>query len=157
MATGGRWADHPRGFVDVQIERQIAAGHNHDAAARFARALAFGGLPEREAYEVIRDRDCGHLGTAHDLIDASELPDRWFRNAWTRSHNGGPGSINLEKARSIQWARIRAAVKAEEAARAEAFDPRPELRVDWGVIRSSILRAADADDLRRIWPGGMDG
>jgi hypothetical protein len=157
MGSGGMWADRPRGFVDIQIERQIAAGHHPDAASRFARALAFGGVTEREAYEIIRDRDCGHLGTAHDLIDADELPDRWFRNAWARSHNGGPVSISLEKARPIQWARIRAAVKAEEAAREESFDPRPELRVDWGAIRSSIKRAGDVDDLRRIWPGGMDG
>jgi hypothetical protein len=157
MQVGGYWNDRPRGFVEAQIERQIAAGHRPDAAARFARALAFGGLTEREAYEIIRDRDCGHRGTAHELIDFDELPDRWFRNAWTRSHNGGPVGISLEKARPIQWARIRAAVKAEAAARAEAFDPRPELRVDWGAIRSSIKRAGDVDDLRRIWPGGMDG
>jgi hypothetical protein len=157
MATGGRWADRPRGYVDIQIERQIEAGHHRDAAARFARALAFGGVTEREAYEIIRDRDCGHLGSAHDLINSDELPDRWFRNAWTRSHNGGPVGISVAKARPIQWARILKAVKAENAAREESYDPRPELRVDWGVIRSSIARAPDADDLRRIWPGGLDG
>jgi hypothetical protein len=156
MATGGRWADQPRGYVDIQIERQIAAGHHPDAASRFARALAFGGLTEREALEVIRDRDCGHLGTAHDLIDPAELPDRWFRNAWMRSHNGGPVSISVEKAKPIQWGRIRAAVAAETKAREESFDPLPKLRVDWGALRSSIKRAADTDDLRRIWPRGMD-
>jgi hypothetical protein len=156
MATGGRWADRPRGYVEVQIERQIAAGHRPDAAARFARALAFGGLTEREAYDVIRDRDCGHLGTAHDLIDPAELPDRWFRDAWMRSHNGGPVSISVEKAKPIQWGRIRAAVKAENKRREESLDPLPELRVDWGALRSSIKRAADTDDLRRIWPRGID-
>jgi hypothetical protein len=156
MATGGRWADQPRGFLDVQIERQIAAGHLPDAAARFARALAFGGLTEREALEVIKDRDCGHLGTAHDLIDPAELPDRWFRNAWVRSHNGGPVSISVEKAKPIQWGRIRAAYHEEQKRRKESFDPRPELRVDWGVIRTSIKRAGDTDELRRIWPRGMD-
>jgi hypothetical protein len=152
MATGGRWSDMPRGFLDIQIERQIAAGHLPDAASRFARALAFGGLTEREALEVIRDRDCGHLGTAHDLIDPDELPDRWFRSAWVRSHNGGPVSISVEKARPIQWGRIRAAVKAENKRREEAFDEVPEIKVDFGAVRSSIKRAADADDLRRIWP-----
>jgi hypothetical protein len=155
MATGGLWSDRPRGYVDLQIERQIAAGHHPDAAARFARALAFGGLTEREALEVIKDRDCGHRGTAHDLIDPAELPDRWFRNAWVRSHNGGPVSVCAEKAKPIQWGRIRAAVKAENKHREDSFDPMPELRVDWGAIRSSIKRAADADDLRRIWPRGM--
>jgi hypothetical protein len=155
MATGGLWSDRPRGYVDMQIERQIAAGHLPDAAARFARALAFGGLTEREALEVIKDRDCGHRGTAHDLIDPAELPDRWFRNAWVRSHNGGPVSVCAEKAKPIQWCRIRAAVKAENNRREESLDPLPELRVDWGALRSSIKRAADTEDLRRIWPRGM--
>jgi hypothetical protein len=156
METGGLWDDQKRGFVEDQIERQIAAGHRPDAAAKFARALAFGGLTEAEAYAVIRDRDCGHLGTAHDLIDPAELPGRWFRNAWVRSHNGGPVSISVEKAKPIQWGRIRAAVKDENKRRQESLDPRPELRVDWGVIRTSIKRAGDTDELRRIWPRGMD-
>jgi hypothetical protein len=152
MATGGRWADKPRGFLDVQIERQIAAGHRPDAAARFARALAFGGVTEREAYEIIRDRDCGHLGTAHELIDASELPDRWFRNAWVRSHNGGPVSISVEKAKPIQWGRIRAAYHEEQNRRAEALEDLPEIRVDFGALRSAIKRASDETELFRVWP-----
>jgi hypothetical protein len=155
MATGGRWADKPRGFVDVQIERQIAAGHRPDAAARFARALAFGGLTEREALEVIRDRDCGHLGVAHELIDPDELPDRWFRDAWRRSHNGGPVSVDITKARPIQWGRIRSVVKAENKRRADAFEETPEITLDWGALRSAIKRAGDADDLRRIWPEAL--
>jgi hypothetical protein len=155
MATGGRWNDMPRGFVDIQIERQIAAGHHPDAASRFGRALAFGGLTEREALEVIKDRDCGHRGTAHDLIDPAELPDRWFREAWRRSHNGGPVSISLDKARPIQWRRIRAAVAAENRRRQEAFEELPEVKIDFGTIRSAIKRAADAEDLRRIWPEAL--
>lgn len=157
MSKGGRWDDRPKGYLDAQIERQIEAGVRPDAARAFALALAFGGLTEAEAYRVIRDRDCGHLGTAHELIDPSELPSRWFRDAWSRSHNGGPISIDMGKARVIQWSRVLKAVKAENEAREDSYDPRPELSVDWGVIRSSIARAADADDLRRIWPGGLDG
>jgi hypothetical protein len=152
MATGGRWADKPRGFVDIQIERQIAAGHHPDAASRFARALAFGGLTEREALEVIRDRDCGHLGTAHDLIDPADLPGRWFRNAWVRSHNGGPVAISVAKAKPIQWGRIRAAYHAENKRRAEALEELPEVKIDFWSVRAAIKRASDETELFRVWP-----
>jgi hypothetical protein len=67
-----------------------------------------------------------------------------------------PVSISVEKAKPIQWGRIRAAYHEEQKRREESFDPRPELRVDWGVIRTSIKRAGDTDELRRIWPRGMD-
>jgi hypothetical protein len=152
MANGGRWADQPRGFVDVQIERQIAAGHHPDAASRFAKALAFGGLTEREALEVIKDRDCGHLGTAHELIDPAELPSRWFRNAWVRSHNGGPVSVCAEKEKPIQWGRILAAYHAENKRRAEALEELPEVKIDFGSVRAAIKRASDEAELSRVWP-----
>jgi hypothetical protein len=83
MSCGGRWRDQPRGFIDIQIERQIDAGRRQADARRFARAMAFGGCSTAEALEIIRDRDCGHLGTAHELVDLSGIPaDRWFRDAW---------------------------------------------------------------------------
>ena len=158
MATGGRWSDMPRGFVDTQIERQIAGGHLPDAAARFARALAFGGLTESEALCVIKDRDCGHLGTAHDVVDASDLPDRWFRDAWRRSHNGGPISINIDAARGIQFKRLRKAVDTENKRRSDDLyayvDP---IIPDWGVIAGRIKKANDVDDLRRVWIEGIGG
>jgi hypothetical protein len=155
METGGLWDDQPRGFIEVQIERQIAAGHRPDAASRFARALAFGGLTEREALEVIRDRDCGHLGTAHDLIDPAELPSRWFRNAWVRSHNGGPVAISVAKAKPIQWGRIRAAYHAENKRRVEALEELPEVKVDFGAVRAAIKRASDETELFRVWPEAL--
>lgn len=158
MSCGGMWSDRPRGYVDVQIERQIAAGHLPDAAARFARALAFGGVTEREAIEIIKDRDCGHLGVAHELIDPSELPDRWFRDAWRRSHNGGPIRVDMPAARRIQFSKIRAAAEAKDAADCfdiDAYSKRQSM--DWGRIESDIRRADDADALRRIWPTELRG
>jgi hypothetical protein len=155
MATGGRWNDMPHGFVEAQIGRQIAAGHRPDAAMRFARAMAFGGLAEYEALEVIRDRDCGHLGVAHELIDASELPGRWFRNAWRRSHNGGPVRIDVPLARNIHWQKLMGAVREEEAKREKDLYAKP-LTVNLSLFRDKIRNAQDEDDLIRIWPEEVD-
>jgi hypothetical protein len=102
MGSGGRWADMPHGFVEVQIERQIAAGIHADAAARFARALTFGGCSEAEALAIIRDRDCAHKGTGIELWAVDDVPtDRTYRGAWRRSHNGGPIVIDERKAMEI--------------------------------------------------------
>ena len=101
MCAGGFWLRPPRGFVADQIERKIARGMPADAARRLCRALVFGGLTTGEAYAVIRDADC-HLGTAHDLYDVGDLPaDRTYRNAWRRSHNGGPIYLDERKVLEI--------------------------------------------------------
>jgi hypothetical protein len=103
---GGYWSGRPRGFLQTQIERQVAAGHHADAAVRFVQAMQFGGLTDAEAYAVIRDRDCAHLGTGCELWDAKDIPvDRTYRDAWRRSHNGGPIWIDELKALEIDEAR----------------------------------------------------
>lgn len=113
MGLGGYWADRPRGFLQVQIERQIVAGHLPDAARRFAYALQFGGCSEAEALAVIRDRDCGHRGTGFELWDRADVPsDRTYRDAWRRSHNGGPILIDERKALEIDEAKAWQAYEA---------------------------------------------
>lgn len=137
MASGGRWADMPRGYIDIQIERQIAAGHQERAARRFARGLAFGGHTDAEALEIIRDRDTGHLGTAHQLVDVSDISfDRWFRDAWRRSHNGGPIYVAMPEARKIQLSRIKAL----------------ELHINLPLWKSRIRKAETPEALKSIWP-----
>jgi hypothetical protein len=97
MCAGGFWVRPPRGFIVTQIERKIARGVPSDAARRLCHALAFGGLSTPEAYAVIRDADCWH-GTAHELLDMEDLPtDRTYRDAWRRSHNGGPIYLDQRK------------------------------------------------------------
>src|SRR4030067_698152 len=88
--TGGScWGNFTRGFIDTQIERQIARGLPPSVAVRFARAMVSGGCTDAEALAIIRDRDCSQ-GIAHELVNPyGYLPDRWFRDAWRRSHNGG--------------------------------------------------------------------
>lgn len=103
---GGRWdaeIQHmPRGFLDRQIAAQARHGVGEWAAVRFVRAMQFGGLSTAEAYGVMRDRFCTHLGTGCELWDVADVPtDRTYRDAWRRSHNGGPIVIDPHKAMAI--------------------------------------------------------
>ncbi len=154
MSCGGYWSDRPRGFLEVQIERQIAAGHGPDASKRFAHAVQFGGKTTAEAYEIVRDRDCAHLGTAIELWDRSDVPtDRWYRNSWRRSHNGGPISIDLRRAKPIQFQHIQSAIARENRRRKDdinLFDMPVE--VDLIAVREKIRAARNEIELRSIWP-----
>ena len=147
MQTGGRWRDERRGFLAEQIERNIATGVPATVAKRFCEALAHGGCSTAEAYALIRDRDC-RAGVAHELIDPDDLPDRWFRDAWRRSHNGGPLRLDTEACREIQWERVR------NVATSEAAKLRPR-EINLGTMRDAILAADEPDDIRRIWPDGL--
>jgi hypothetical protein len=154
MTTGGGlWRNQSRGQMEAQVERQIAAGHQAHAARRFVHALQFGGCSEPEALAVIRDRDCAHLGTGIELWDADEVPgDRWFRDAWRRSPNGGPIDIDLPRARQLQWRHIRR--HAEEMAhrhRDDLYSEKPP-GIPFGALKDRILSAHDVTALRAIWP-----
>ncbi len=141
--TNWYWNAKRRGFLAEQEERQIAAGHPAHAVRRHIHAMTFGGLTTAEALELIRDRDCAVFGTAADLIDIEDVRDRWFRNAWRRSRNGGPISIDLKAARRIQYRRI---TRMGEKAKAV-------LKLDrW---RDKIRMAKTPEELRRIWPEGL--
>lgn len=155
MQCGGFWDNQPHGFVSAQIERQIASGIAPDHARRFAHAVAFGGCSEAEAWDIIKDRDCARHGTLHELIDTSELPDRWFRDAWRRSSNGGPVGVDIEKARRVQWHRICAAVADENKKRElDLFGP-PPIKLRKLTYQNAIRHARDDEELRRIWVPGL--
>ncbi len=152
LSRGG-WADKPNGFADEQIHRQVKDGIHPDHAARFARAMTLGGVPEWEVWEIIKDRDYARKGTLHELHDLDDLPpDRWFRDAWSRSRNGGPIGIDLEKAKPIQWNKARQAVADENKRREEAFEPMPLIAPPWETLRSAMRHARDHDELRKVWP-----
>lgn len=141
MASGGRWAGMPHGYIDTQIDRQIAAGRDERAVVRFCLAMAFGGCTDAEALDIIRGRDCGHKGTAFDLVDYSDVPtDRWFRNAWRRSHNGGPIYIDMRQARKIQKKEIGCAAKRIGAS------------LQWGRWNDRLRKAETPEELKRIFP-----
>jgi hypothetical protein len=149
---GGRWDGFPRGFIDRQIAKQAEECGERNAH-RFVKAMQFGGCTDAEAYELMRDRFCAHLGSGIELWDVFDVPtDRWFRDAWVRSHNGGPIDISMAKARGIQFRKIKAAVELENARRLdniEHFD-RP-IQPDWRIIRDAIRKTDDVAELRRIW------
>jgi hypothetical protein len=127
-------------------------------AHRFVMAMQFGGCTDAEACELMRDRFCTHQGTGIELWDVTDVPiDRWFRDAWVRSHNGGPINVSLRKARGIQFRRITDAVNQENARRRadiSLFDH--PIQPDWSDIRDAIHRADDIGDVRRVWPEVLD-
>lgn len=152
MSCGGLWDHLPRGVMDRQIASMVGRGVREDAAHRYAKAVMFGGCTTAEALEVIRDRDCGHLGTAHELWDRGDVPkDRWFRDAWTRSHNGGPISVSLKLAKPIQFRKIIEAVEEKNRA-ARLSLTGGQIDVDRDLLRTKIMSARDEAELRRIWP-----
>ena len=120
---GGRWDDYPPGFIDRQIVAQAEYGVGERAAVRFVHAMQFGGCTDAEAYAIMRDRYCAHLGTGCELWDVTDVPqDRWFRDAWRRSHNGGPIYIHMLTARRIQRRRLLKANRMLAASRVWAAE-----------------------------------
>lgn len=156
MQFGGFWGLMPQGFIAEQIERQVRGNIPRDAATAFALAVGHGGLTYGEAIATICRRDCGHLGDNIDIVDKSEVPsDRWFRDAWSRSPNGGPISIDMKKARRVQISRVYAAVEAENVRRRRRIFARRPLKVSMITVARAISHARDEDELRRVWPDGL--
>lgn len=150
----GAWGGKPRGFADREIEFSIRDGRNPEGVRRFAMAMCKGGVTEREAWAIIRDRDCLHKGTLHELQDLADLPDRWFRDAWRRSSNGGPVGVSLELARPIHWDRLQDAIDRENKRRERLLNPIAPLDAAENY-RSAVRHARDDDELKRIWPASL--
>jgi hypothetical protein len=139
---GGRWDSiliTDPNFLDRQIQAQATEGVREWASRRFVMAMHKGGCTDAEAYEIMRDRYCSHIGTGCELWDDSDLPDRWFRNAWRRSHNGGPITIDLSKAKRIQYARIK---NLENKG----------YHLKLSLWRERIRQSSSLMHLRSIWP-----
>jgi hypothetical protein len=154
MGNGGWWNLHhnPRGFIDTQIERQIADGRNPDAARRFALAVHFGGKTTAEALSIVRDRDCLHRGYDIAPIEWEELPStRWFRNAWVRNSNGAVG-VDLEKAKPIHWKHLKQQLLEENGKRGQDLYGLDEIKIPVDAFKSYIKHASSIDELERIWP-----
>lgn len=125
-------------------------------AATWIDALINGGVEGDAALELIALKDAPAYATGIEFWDRSEVPsDRWFRNAWRRSPNGGPIRIDLDKARDIQFARIRNAVEIEDQRRHMCRQMPGPLTVDWTAIVEHIATAEDEHELRKVWPQGL--
>ncbi len=151
----GAWGSWKSDWVDYEVHHAIKDGRNPEGVKRFCTAMVKGGATEREVWTLIRDRDCLHKGTLHELMHTSELPDRWFRDAWRRSPNGGPVGVDLEKARPIQWQKILAAVSQENKRRELDLFGLPPIRLPRLTYQSAIKHARDEEELRRIWVPGL--
>lgn len=159
MGRGGYWNDRPRGFLSELVRRKtcpiLQKGNNITEAAawRFVKAMQWGGLTTAEAWDVIRVHDCERFGYDVQVQRVDELPDRWFRDAWTRTgSNSGAIRVDLKAAQDIQWRKIGAAVSRENKRRLEALEKQPALRINRDSIRTAIKNARDAEELRRVWP-----
>ena len=158
---GGYWDEYPRGFLDELIRRKtcphLQKGNpvKPDAARRFVNAMQFGGLTTAEAWGVIAGHDCERFGHLVELQDTEELPDRWFRDAWKRSANGGPVGVDLQAARYIQWNHIVRAVRAENRKREQDLFGPPELKVNRIEYAAAIKHARDEQELRKVWPPNL--
>ena len=101
------WHGRDWWFWIVQFNRMLARGVKPGAAYRYARMMMTGGCSRRQAIEIIAERDCGHLGTAIEIVDIDDLPkDRTYRAAWRRSPNGGPVWVDEDRAQQIDEERM---------------------------------------------------
>lgn len=131
-------------------------------AARWIFCVMFGGLTEAEAHGLVRDKDIEDDWTAAEIVDDSELPsDRWFRNAWTRSPNGGPISVDLDRARPLQRRHILTAIdEAKKPLRDDvAFGDHAALfrlsrldAIDLPALGRAVRTAETEQALRAVWP-----
>ena len=160
---GGYWDGSPRGFLDELVRRktcpilQKGAPCKEEAARRFVKAMQYGGCSTQEAWAVIRDHDVDRFGECVEIVHVDDLPgDRWFRDAWRRSKNGGPVSIDLPKAQRIQWVKVKNAHAHHERTRELDLDLwRAPIDVPWLTIETAIRHARDEEELRRVWPDGL--
>lgn len=155
LTLGGAPKGHFLGVNwDAQIEEMTNRRVPKDVAVRYVRGLQVGGYTDAEAYEILRDRDTPQEWTGKELWDASEVPiDRWFRNAWRRSQNGGPIYIDINRAKPIQFKHIRHAVQCENKRREDDLDLFDvPFECDLAAIREQIRLASDETELRHIWP-----
>lgn len=151
LTCGGGWLSYAGTTAAREAAKAEARGCDPRIEYRFATALEHGGCTDAEAWSLIRDRDLPSDAGAADLVDLDDLPgDRWFRNAWGRSHNGGPIVVRLDAARQIQRQRISDAVTQENARRQRLW--LPDLCPDYGSLSLAIDRAESVAELKALWP-----
>lgn len=151
LSNGGYWLGRDID-LEEQVRRSVDAGHREYAVRRYIRALEKGGCTTAEAYALIRDRDCGHLGTAFELVEYNALPDRWFRDAWRRGHNGGPIEVDMPAARSIHFGRITRSIDQERTRRRHELSMwQNPVEVNLGALADRIEKAGCTAALKAIW------
>lgn len=147
---GGLNLPYPR---QMCIDNMVKNGKRPGFAKRWVDTAISGGMTDAEFYEAIIEKDMPKNYSAPELVSC--LPDRWFRNAWKRSHNGGPIYIDLARAKTVQAQRIDRFLEGKMLNKAESL--LAELDDSWADIVpliQQIKRARSLEELRTIWPKG---
>jgi hypothetical protein len=174
MEGGGGWYDdkaHANGLHDgsgnsvtarmkFEIDKKVAHGSDPASAQKLVNALAYGGCTTAEALDIIRLNDCAPHGAAFERRTGDEIPaDRWFRDAWHRSVDGGPILIDMNKARLIQAKKIEFAYRKADRPVPDDFASRflphregVKIDLDWDKLEISIRAAKTPEELRAVWP-----
>jgi hypothetical protein len=141
-------------------DNMIRNGRRPQFARLWIEAAINGGMTDAEFYEALIEKDATPKGAAApELID--ETPrDRWFRDAWRRSHNGGPIDIDLEVARRVHAKHILSAKDAVEGSEKARIDEillgkSKVAAIDMRAVGVRINRARDIGELRQIWPRAL--
>ena len=149
-----------RAARDWEIHKFVSHGLQESIAVRWIDALVEGGCSTQESYALIIDKDTKAEWSAKELVDMEDfLADRWFRNAWVRSQNGGPIYIDLERARVQQAQRLE---ELELKVRKPKFirRRRTDYLTDWFEnphLPGWIEQAPTVQALRAIWPTELLG
>jgi hypothetical protein len=167
--TGGgvgreNWHMRTRGWMDAAIHAWTIDGVPETAAARWTRAVAWGGMVDAEFNEtVLATERCTPVKLAPEILRLHEVPsDRWFRDAWRRNERGGPIFIDMATARALQADAMLATLDKWNA-QAQRDDRRSRLlgrrtngpaTIDLDFDRYSLLidKAATPAALKAVWP-----
>lgn len=170
LTGAGLHEDEPwrrsRAFMEMQVRNfgRSTPPVAEAIARRWVMAMAFGGLSPSAFFALLINKDVPEASrSTAELIDVDELPkDRWFRDAWSRSPNGGPITVNLDRARVVQARHVlrrldelrdmrRGLPPAGLVLLGLSHLPDPE-RFNLVPVITAINDARDEDDLRRTWP-----
>lgn len=158
LEKGGWWDDSPIGvpkFIEKQVQRAIKNGVDEKIARKFAEGVAYGGVKGEDAWQLIIDRFCKHLGSNFIKMSFSDLPDRWFRDAWRQNSNGAI-TIDLEKAKVIQKEKIvESYVIHQFKTTMNPFNKEKALDINSSEIEIALEKAATVDEVRSVWPKGL--
>lgn len=125
-------------------------GDREAILTEWINGLRYGGLSYDDAIRLIARKDHPSDGIAMEIVRREAInSDRWFRNAWRRSANGGPIYIDMDRARVAQKERIAIASMLDDRGIWDRVTA-PLPPIDWSKISREVEAAACLEDLRRV-------
>lgn len=158
-------------FMKPGLDRRTGRptpGLARDLAERWVAAVAFGGLTAGDYFSLLGQKDAGAGARAIELLTLFDLPaDRWFRNAWRRSPDGGAIFADLSAARGCHLQNLdelvrrwnAAELRRDDAARLAGRSTNGPALIDWPPERrrlvAALAAAGDWQSIRAVWPAGL--